>query len=277
VRFHREEGTIEGDRRIYIYRFDEPLEAKQKLFWGAVAETWRTHAEWVEEWLAPVTAKHREVLEGKGGLLVDLGCGAQTMPIPEGWTVIGCDIVPKMLAPHRRVVLGTMVRLPFRSQVFDSALSRMALMLVPDPLTSLKEIYRVLKPGGFLTFSVWGKSEGNVTEVAFEVLARRLGIRSPGPRDPHAFRLSDPKEVEELLLSAGFISPQQDTVEVTFYQKRSPKECVPILFQLAGPLRTLLERIPPSDQQEVLLNVERRLAEVDRLAIAHIWHARKGS
>ncbi len=275
MRFRREEKTIEGNRKLYLYQFDQPLEARQRSFWGAVAENWRLHGEWVEAWLAPITEKHCEVLRGKTGLLVDLGCGAQTMPIPEGWTVIGCDIVPEMLAPDKRAVLGTMMRLPFRTHAFDSALCRVALMLVPDPLTALRETYRVLKPGGFFTFSVWTKSEGDVLEVAFDVLARRLGVRSPGPRDPHAFRLSDAEEVKDMLLSCGFEEPRYELVNVPFYQKLPPEECVAILFQLAGPLKTLLGKVPLAEREEALHEVEEHLARVDRLALAHVWYALK--
>lgn len=39
---------------------------------------------------------------------------------------------------------------------FDRALCALGLMYVPDPLVALKELHRVLKPGGRVAVAVWG-------------------------------------------------------------------------------------------------------------------------
>lgn len=44
--------------------------------------------------------------------------------------------------------------LPFENESFDLATAFMSLMDIPEPEKALKEIYRVLKPGGFLQFSI---------------------------------------------------------------------------------------------------------------------------
>jgi len=45
-------------------------------------------------------------------------------------------------------------RLPFRDAVFDFATAFMSLMDMPEPLAALREACRVVKPGGFLQFSI---------------------------------------------------------------------------------------------------------------------------
>ena len=94
-----------------------------------------------------------EVGVGTGGLLEDLHtkCGR----------VIGVDHAPAMLAAARQRVeesgldnielrLGEMEHLPLESASVDTGVLNMVLHHAPDPLTVLREIFRVLQPGGVL-------------------------------------------------------------------------------------------------------------------------------
>ena len=98
--------------------------------------------------------------------------------------VVGIDLSEGMLAAANSKVarLGLAERIEFRQMdaenlqfpdaTFDIAVSLFALLHFPDPLTALKEIYRVLKPGGRLVVAV-GSSP---PLLSVEGLAHRLKV-----------------------------------------------------------------------------------------------------
>jgi SAM-dependent methyltransferase len=70
-----------------------------------------------------------------------------------GYGVVGVDISPEMLrrAFDRigpRVAQADAMTLPMRSASFTQAISVWVLHVVADPLTVMREVYRVLRPGG---------------------------------------------------------------------------------------------------------------------------------
>lgn len=94
-----------------------------------------------------------EVGVGTGGLLEGLGTRSER--------VIGVDHAPAMLAAarqrleeaglsHVELRLGEMEHLPLESASVDTAVLNMVLHHAPDPLTVLRELFRVLQPGGLL-------------------------------------------------------------------------------------------------------------------------------
>lgn len=98
---------------------------------------------------------------------LDLGCGEghNTRQLAlRGARVTGLDIAEKFItharAEENRSPLGidyvcaSAVELPFADASFDFATAFMALMDIPDAKAVLRESYRVLRPGGFLQFSI---------------------------------------------------------------------------------------------------------------------------
>lgn len=95
---------------------------------------------------------------------LDLGCGEghnTRLLAGRGARVVAVDIAESFLAaaveiPHRgiRYLLGDGVMLPFRTASFDAVTAFMSLMDVADPEQALREVARVLRPGGFVQFSV---------------------------------------------------------------------------------------------------------------------------
>ena len=102
-----------------------------------------------------------------GEAVLDLGCGtgydafvAAQLVGPTG-RVVGIDLSPEMLAmakagqaetgfPQVEFHEAAVEVLPFADRSFDIALSNGVLNLVPDKPAALREIFRVLRPGGRL-------------------------------------------------------------------------------------------------------------------------------
>lgn len=102
-----------------------------------------------------------------GDAVLDLGCGAgfdafvAALAVGPTGRVAGVDLSPEMLAVAERGLATTGLStvefrqadvevLPFPEASFDVALSNGVLNLIPDKPAALREVFRVLKPGGRL-------------------------------------------------------------------------------------------------------------------------------
>lgn len=103
----------------------------------------------------------------RGDTILDIGCGAGVDAIvaaimtgSEG-SVVGLDVTPEMLAQARQnlkktslenVIFqeGSAEELPFPDASFDVVISNGVFNLVIDKLRALREVFRVLMPGGRL-------------------------------------------------------------------------------------------------------------------------------
>ncbi len=61
------------------------------------------------------------------------------------------------LAQRVRVVRGDVMRVPLASGCMDAVISQEALLHVPDKRAALAEAFRVLRPGGMLSFTDWAE------------------------------------------------------------------------------------------------------------------------
>lgn len=118
--------------------------------------------EWAVERRAFESYRRRlwPLVEGPRILEVGVGTGKNIPYYPAGAAVTGIDLSPGMLAKARRLAagLGSSVELremdvqelDFPEATFDTALTSFVFCSVPDPIRGLREIRRVLRPGGQL-------------------------------------------------------------------------------------------------------------------------------
>ncbi|WP_030759034.1 class I SAM-dependent methyltransferase [Streptomyces sp. NRRL F-2664] len=99
-----------------------------------------------------------------GDRVLDAGCGtgralgALRAAVGPAGTVLGVDLTPQMLAAARRagraadgaLLLADVARLPLRSEVLDAVFAAGLIAHLPDPAANLRELARVVRPGGRL-------------------------------------------------------------------------------------------------------------------------------
>ena len=95
---------------------------------------------------------------------LDVGCGHSILPewIPNRHTLvgkvkraIGADCHVPSLRQHKQIddlVAGDLTSLPFRDGAFDRVSANMVVEHLADPVQSLKEIHRLLRPNGLFIF-----------------------------------------------------------------------------------------------------------------------------
>lgn len=98
-------------------------------------------------------------IQGKT-LLVAVGTGNDLKYLPSGYDVVAIDISPRMIArAHTKAIregcTASLIqmdaqRLAFADHSFETVLMVCTLCSVPNPVESLQELHRVLRPGGRL-------------------------------------------------------------------------------------------------------------------------------
>lgn len=113
--------------------------------------------------IAPFFAKH----VAPNGVVCDLGCGDGygSFKLAElGYLVTGMDVSEEMIHKARgtnegntaQFIKGDMSNLPFEKDSFDAIVAINSLEWTEDPLKVIKEIQRIVKPGGFACIGILG-------------------------------------------------------------------------------------------------------------------------
>jgi ubiquinone/menaquinone biosynthesis C-methylase UbiE len=196
--------TIKIDRSQEVGEYDEGMQTLLQIVWG-------------EGFLSPGGSDEvGRMLEGsdiRGCSVLDIGCGLGGIDIllvnaHGAASVIGIDLEPQLVARGReRVAAAGLDRridlrvvtegpLPYDSGAFDMVFTKDSLVHIPDKPTIFAEIWRVLKPGGWLIASDWLRGGTGTYSAEMLEYFRLEGL---------AYNMSTLAETGRMLSSAGFV------------------------------------------------------------------------
>jgi SAM-dependent methyltransferase len=133
--------------------------------------------------LAPRLADLAGVAEGDRALDVGCGPGALTAELVRrlgAASVTAVDPSESFVAacrernPGVEVLQAAAEALPFPGGTFDVAAAQLVVHFMPEPVTGLRELARVLRPGGTVAACVWDHAGGQGPLSVFWTAARRL-------------------------------------------------------------------------------------------------------
>ena len=247
--------------------------------WRDSAAYWREHYSTIRAMFAPVTkalVQEAEIIEGDV-LDVAGGSGEPSLTIaelvrPRG--LVTCtDAVAEMVAAaaaeaERRGLHNIEFRqcladsLPFEKNSFDATVCRLGVMFFPDVLAALREMVRVTKSDGKLSFAVWGRSDANpFFYVVANVMSRYIDTPAPLPDAPGAFRFAEPGKLARCLSEAGAVRIRERQVNFHIEAAISPQQFWVMRSGTSGTLREKLASLSPEQGEKAALEVQEAVQE----------------
>jgi SAM-dependent methyltransferase len=180
-------------------------EAYESLFVPALFGAW-----------APKLADAAALTEGER--VLDVACGTGVVAREAArrcgatGSVAGLDLGAGMIAVARKLAPGVDFRegnalaLPWPDAAFDAVVCQFGLMFFGDREQAVREMARVLRPGGRLAVAVWAAIEANTAYAEEAALVERLAGAAAAQAIRAPYALADTVELSRLLASAGLSS-----------------------------------------------------------------------
>ena len=194
-----------------------------------------------------------------GDKVLDVACGTGVVALTAarlGASCIGVDLTPDLIARARENSAlmkldvhwheGDAEALPLGDAQFDVVVSQFGHMFAPRPEIAIKEMLRVLKPGGTIAFSTWPPEMfvGRSSAISARYAPPPPGIGiAPPPQwgDPQIVRERLGAQVKDLCFAR----------DVMWFQTLSPAHMRVFMERNIGPMARMVATLEKSDPQKL--------------------------
>lgn len=212
----------------------ETRRAESRERWERAAAGWGRRAERMRDFGMPVSTwmiEHLSLQPGQRVLELAAGPGDTGFLAAElvrpGGVLVSSDGSEAMLAVARERAQRLGVEnvefellelewIDLATASVDAVLCRWGVMLSWDPAAGLREMRRVLRPGGRAALAVWDSPDDNAWATIPGRALVTLGLTEPpDPSAPSMFALAEPGRLGEMLADAGFVEVTVEAVSLT--------------------------------------------------------------
>ena len=249
--------------------------------WQKAAEAWYRWSPTLNQWLGKATDKMLEMAGiSSGHRVLDIAAGAGEQSITTAKKVgtsgyvLATDISSNILEYAKQMAqqaglnnIETKVmdgeNLAVEEETFDAVISRVGLIYFPNQQKALKEMLRVLKPGGKVAAIVYSTPEKNkFFSVPVSIIRNRAKLPPPLPGQPGPFSLGAEGIIENVFSQAGFKNVKSELVDSPLLLP-SAKECVRFEKESFGALHQMMSSLSDSEKVSVWEEIERELQKFE--------------
>lgn len=206
-----------------------------------------------------------------GDTVLDVACGTGLVTfraasqVGQWGSVVGTDLSGEMVdaagrrsaeAGHLNVRFerGDAEELAFPDSTFDAVLCALGLMYVPDPARALREMRRVLQPGGIAAAAVWGARRACGWADIFPITDARVA----SDVCPMFFHLGTGDALVSTFKLAGFADPQISRISTELHYPTA-EAALGAAFR-GGPVALAYSRFDQATRAEVHAEYLRSIA-----------------
>ena len=217
-------------------------------------------------WRAQLEPAHALMLDmvglQPGDRALDVACGTGLVTfrmaevVGERGAVVGTDISGEMVEAARRIAVERGVgnatfersdaeELPFADETFDAAVCGLGLMYVPDPGRALREMRRLLRPGGGAAAAIWGTRRNCGWAEIFPITDARVASEVC----PLFFHLGTQDMLARTFAAAGFTDIRFERLLTTLHYA-TPDDALAAVFR-GGPVALAYNRFDDATRRAV--------------------------
>jgi SAM-dependent methyltransferase len=146
---------------------------------------------------------------------------------------------------------------------FDAVISRVGLIYFPDQQRALREIHRVLRPGGRFSAIVYSTPDCNpFFSIPVGIIRRIAGLPAPAPGLPGPFSLGSPGALESAYATAGFEAVDVRPLDAPV-RFPTAAECVRFERESFGALHAMLADVTPGERDAAWREIEAELRQFE--------------